>query len=166
MTMRERFTEEEWGLVRHVPFDAFLFGALADQKIEDEEVAAFTQTLERAAALTDPLHREIALSYTGAGVADVGAEMRFQMGENAEEMSKRLDRTKAMLKEHLTGEEYQSFVTSVTINALLVAGASTKKKGIFRKKEVISEEEAQALAVFAATWEVDPAALQAHLSPG
>lgn len=162
--MRERFTDEEWGLVRHVPWDAFILVALADKKVEDAEIAAFTETLDKAVTLTDPLHREIALEWAQSGGQAVGEELQFEMTESAAAMRTRFDRTKAVLKDKLTRDEYQGFVLSVTINGLAVAAASTGgKKKMFHKQKPISEEEATALAAFATAFDVDMAALQARL---
>lgn len=162
MTMRERFTDEEWKLVRHIPFDAFIFAALADKKVEEAEVAAFTETLEKAAALKDPLHREIALDWVASGLEAIGQELQFEMSESNDAMHVRFDRTKPVLKDKLTHDEYQSFVLSVTINGMAVAAASAGKKGFLRKKERISTEEAAALAAFATAFDVEFGALQAR----
>lgn len=164
MTMRERFTEEEWTLVRHVPFDAFMFGALADKKVEDAEVEAFTETLEKAAALKDVLHREIALDWVAGGLPAMGEELRFEMTESIDAMRSRFDKTKGILQDKLTRDEYQSFVVSVTINGMAVAAASSSKKGLFHKKQRISEEEAAALSAFAVAFDVDLGVLQARIA--
>ncbi len=163
--MRERFTDEEWGLVRHVPWDAFILVSLADKNVEEAEVTAFTETLDRAVTLTDPLHREIALEWAQGGLEAMGDELRFEMTEKADAMRTRFDRTKAILKDKLTRDEYQGFVLSVTINGLAVAAAAGgKKKKMFHKEEKpISEEEAGAVAAFATMFDVDMAALQARL---
>jgi len=163
MAMRERFTDDEWALVRHVPFDAFVLAALADKKVEPEEVAAFTKTLEMAPTLSDPLHREIAMDWVASGVDAIGEEVGWELRESGSDMLERNRRTKSMLKDKLTTDEYQSFVLSVTLSGMAVAAASTGKKKIFHKRKAISEEEAGALAAFAAVFDVDLAGLQRRL---
>jgi hypothetical protein len=159
MTLRERFTEDEWTLVLHAPFDAFFFAAMADNKLEDDEINAFTETFARAGDLVDPLHREIALDYAIAGNDRVGEEMRFQRAENTDEMMTRMTRTKTVLQEKLTESEYQGFVKSLFSNAVVIAGASKDKKHVWSKAEPINEKEAMALTVLAKIWEVDLSAL-------
>lgn len=157
MTVRERFTDEEWALIAHVPFDAFLFGALADGEVEEDEVNAFTETLRRAADLKDPIHREIALYWAAEGMAGQGEELAFQLSESGSAMQDRMAKTKGVLQEKLTRQEYQGLFQSVWLNAMDVASRSKEKKGHWwnRKEEAISDAEAKALATFAATWEID-----------
>jgi hypothetical protein len=156
MTTRERFTDEEWSLVRHLPFDAFVAGALSEG-ISQEELAAFVGTLERALGLKDPLHREILIDWATGDQERVMEELRFELEESGSQMHNRFERTKPILHAKLTDDEYQSFVISVTMSALAVAAASTKKRGLFgKKKELISDQEAHALTGFAMLWDVDP----------
>jgi hypothetical protein len=155
--MRERFTNEEWREVSHIPFDAFYFGAMADGKVEDAEVKAFVDSLERPGALKDPLHREIMLDHAAAGNPRVAEEMQFETSETATAMQARFTRTKAMLKQKLSPQEYQAFFKSIWISAMAVAAASTEKKDHIwgKKKKPISKKEATALATFAAAWDID-----------
>lgn len=162
MTLRERFTAEEWELVRHVPFDAFFAAALADAKVQPEEVRVFTETLTQAATLKDPLHREVAVDIASSGPSGVEHELKFQVEESAGAGKARIDRTKRLLHEKLTRDEYQSFFVSLMLSAIGIAAASTTKKGgLFHKKvEHLSPEEVQMLAAFAATWEIELAELR------
>jgi hypothetical protein len=155
MTLRERFTEDEWTLVLHAPFDAFFFAAMADSKLEEDEVKTFAETFARAGELADPLHREIALDYAVRGEGRFREEMMFQGAENADEMAARMSRTKTVLQAKLTEAEYQGFVRSLFANAVAIAGASKDKKHIWSKPKPISEEEAAALTMLAVIWEVD-----------
>jgi hypothetical protein len=159
--MREKFTNEEWRLVAHIPFDAFYFGAMADGKAEESEVKAFVDSLERPGALKDPLHREIMLDHAAGGMPRVAEEMHFETSETATAKQARFARTKGMLKQKLSPAEYQAFFKSVWISAMAVAAASAEKKKrgpIWKPKpkdEPISDKEAMALATFAATWDID-----------
>ncbi len=164
MTMRERFTDEEWALIRHVPFDAFVFATLADKDVSEAEIAAFTEMIEKAATLSDPLHREIAVDWAAAGATAIGEEFKFELTESGSAMAERLERTKPALKDKLTTGEYQSFVRSVTVSCMAIAAASTKKKRMFHKQEKpLSPEEIEAIAAFAVAFDVDLAALQTLL---
>lgn len=157
MTMRERFTDEEWRLVVHVPFDAFIFAAMADGTVEDGEVQAFVDTLQKAPMIKNDLHREILLHHAAGGTVGVGAEIAFEMKESVTAMDERFSRTKRILQERLKSSEYQDFFKSVFLNAVAVAGASTeKKKHVWSRKEPpISKKESDALAIFAMKWDID-----------
>jgi hypothetical protein len=163
MTMRERFTIDEWTLATHVPFDAFIFAAAADKHVDQSEITAFLNTVRRASEIRDPLHRELALFWAEASQERIAEELRFQMNETASEMSARIDRTKPMLHTHLSHAEYQGFVLSLAMSCMAIAAASTTKKGIFRKKEAISPEEMRGVTAFILAWDVSPAALQGQL---
>jgi hypothetical protein len=163
MTMRERFTPPEWSLVVHIPFDAFLFAAAADNDVDEAEVGAFVDTLRRASEIKEPLHREVAL-FWARSPERIGEELKFQMRESATEMTGRIGRTKPILHERLSDEEYQSFMLSLTMSALAVAAASTKKKGLFGKREAISKEEQRGVSAFAAAWGLNAFLLQQRLA--
>jgi hypothetical protein len=156
MTMRERFSDSEWQELLHIPFDGFLMVALADKKIEQEEVAAFVETIARASDLKDPMHRELAMDLASRGGVGISSEMSFEANETGPQMAARVERSKAVLKDKLTQEEYESFLGSVLMNAMAVA-AATGKHRLFHKKQQISDDEARALAVFCAAWEINPA---------
>jgi hypothetical protein len=157
MAVRERFTDEEWRLVVHIPFDAFIFAAMADGNVEDTEVQAFVETLEKAPMIKNDLHREILLHHASSGAVGIGAEITFEMKESVAAMDERFARTKPILKQRLTATEYQEFFRSVFINALAVAGSSREKKkhAWSRKQPPISKKESDALAVFAMKWDID-----------
>jgi hypothetical protein len=163
-TMRERFTEDEWTLVRHVPADAFLMVAMSDGTMEDEEQAVFAQELTSAHLLMNPLHREVSEDLDMNRGGHLSEELQFQVAETAAEMVPRIARTKTLLKEKLTEDEYQGFVGSVFVTGLKVArSAGGQKGGIFRKETgPISDEEQKALVTFATAYEVDPQALQQY----
>jgi hypothetical protein len=156
MTMRERFSDSEWQELLHIPFDGFLMVALADKHVDKEEVAAFLETLARAGELKDQMHREIAMDLATRGSAGIAGEMSFEANETGPQMAARVERSKAVLKDKLTQQEYESFLGSVLMNALAVA-AATGKRRMFHKKQMISDDEARALAVFCTAWDINPA---------
>jgi len=161
MSMRERFSDEEWTLVCHVPVDAFMFAALADQKLDEKEIEAFVDTIANAPTIIDPLHREVALTFATRGAEAIGSELVFEATESLSAMDDRFERTKKLLKDKLTTDEYQSFLGSVVASGVMVAQASGKRH-LFRKKKTVSDDEAAALATFAMRWEVDLSVLQRY----
>ena len=162
--MRERFNPSEWSLVVHLPFDAFMFAAAADKEVDEKEVAAFLDTLRRASQIKDPLHREVAEHWAGGSAQTIGEELKFWMQESAADLHTRIERTKPILHERLTDDEYQNFLLSLTMSSLAVAAASSKKKGLFGKREVISQEERQGVTAFAAAWGVNAFLLEQRLA--
>lgn len=156
--MRERFSDEEWALVRHVPVDAFLMVAMVDGRLEEEETDSFADELTHAEAMVDPLHREVAEDLDMARGGKLGEELAFQAAEDAAQMKSRIDGTRAMLREKLTADEYNSFVASSMITGMKVARAAGGGR-IFHRKEKVSDREKTALAAFAAAYELDPGAL-------
>ena len=97
--MREKFSDAEWALVRHVPVDAFLMVALSDGDLDKEELASFGGEIVHAEGLFNPLHREVALDIRGGHLEE---ELKFQLAESASEMTARVGRTKTMLQTKLT----------------------------------------------------------------
>jgi hypothetical protein len=165
MTVKERFTDEEWRLVLHIPFDAFIFAAGADGNVEETEVKAFLQSLEKAPMLTNDLHREIALHHAATGTVGIGAEITFEMKESGSAMDERFDRTKRILKQRLTPAEYQDFFKSIFLHAIAIAGASHEKKRPFHKAPPpINDKEAKALNLFAMKWDIDTSFIKAMAS--
>ena len=126
--MRERFTNEEWALVRHIPVDAFIFVASADNKIDAKEHEEFLWTLEHGAEIPNPLHSEIASDIAAGGQVAITAEQQFIEAESVEDLEARINRSKAILKEKLTRDEYQAFLLSVLRSGVLVAGRRSRRK--------------------------------------
>jgi hypothetical protein len=155
-TMRAKFSDEEWALVRHVPLDAFLMVALADGTMDPKEAGSFAEEVATAEGLFDPLHREVALDIRGGHLAE---ELSFQAQENATEMRARIDRTKTMLQSKLTPDEYQHFIASVFITGTKVARAAGGSSGLFGSKSAVNDMEKTALTAFAIAYGLDLKAL-------
>jgi hypothetical protein len=154
--MKEKFTQEEWGLLKLLPFHVFVMVAGADRKIDKKEIAQLSEDLRTAAFYKDPLHRELFIDIL---TSDVNA-----LVEEAMDISKLLGRAnqiKAILKEKLTPDEYQRFVASMFIDGLKVARASGG--GILGGRKV-SEEEELALNMFAAMFDLDPKSVSRFFS--
>lgn len=158
MSMRERFSDEEWALARHVPVDAFFMVALSDAKLEEKEIASFADELTHAEGMIDPLHREVAEDLDMGRGRQLQPELEFQAAENAAQMQVRIANTKTLLREKLTQDEYQSFIASAAITGMKAARA-TGGGGLFHRKETVSDEEKTALMAFITTYELDPSAL-------
>jgi hypothetical protein len=143
--MKERFTTDEWEIVRCVPIQAFGIVAGADMNLEQKEFEEFARRmLQGAMTYKDPLHREVAQEFASDDLAK-----RIQKSSEVE-----VGTTKALLKGKLSAEEYQSFLGSIFIDALAVARA-TGTSGA-----EVSEQEQTMLAAFGMAWEIDLAELQ------
>ncbi|MGD2153473.1 MAG: tetratricopeptide repeat protein [Gemmatimonadales bacterium] len=136
---RERFTSDEWVLVCRVPFDAWAWFALAGGEAEKAELGKLRKMLDPA-PLEDPLHREMALDYAAGGTARIGEELKAIV--DTTDFEARSRRTKSILQDKLTKQEYQSFFKSVCMSAVEMAGASRGWK--------------EELATFADFWDFDP----------
>jgi hypothetical protein len=147
--MKEKFTQEEWELLKLLPFHVFVMVAGADRKIDEDEVAQLNEHLRTAPFYKDPLHREL---FVDILTSDVNA-----LVEKAIDPSKLLERAnqiKAILRQKLTLDEYQRFVASMFIDGLKVARASGG--GFLGRGDKVSEEEKLALTMFAAMFNLDP----------
>ncbi|NNG15791.1 MAG: hypothetical protein HKM89_04860 [Gemmatimonadales bacterium] len=143
--MKERFEATEWAHLQALPIHLFAAIAIADGEIQKEEIEEFVRRLTIGAhGYKDPLHRELARSIVDADILKV--LKRKDAG------GFKPDKTKQVLKEKLTSEEYQKFVGSLFIDAFNIAAAS--KTGLFRKK-AISAEEHERLTAIAIFWEVE-----------
>ena len=57
--MKEKFTQEEWELLKLLPFQIFVMVAGADQNIDEKEITQLHEDLKSAPFYKDPLHREL-----------------------------------------------------------------------------------------------------------
>lgn len=146
--MKEKFSEAEWELLKLLPFHVFVMVAGADRKIDKKELDQLNEELTKAPLYKDPLQRELMLDIL---ISDANA-----LAQEAMDISKLLERTnqtKAILEEQLAVDEYQRFVASMFLFGLNIARASG---GGFLGGDKVSDEEARALSVFAAMFELDP----------
>ncbi len=160
-TQHARFTDEEWALVRHVPFDAFLLAALSDGELDPKEIEPFTDEIANAERLRNPLHREVASDIRAGHMPE---ELALQARESATDMTARIEKTKTMLQEKLPRDEYQDFIGSCFVTGLKVARAAGGHSGRFRHKDPVSDEEKAGLAAFAISYGLDPNALEQYQS--
>jgi hypothetical protein len=134
-TFRSRFTAGEWDQVLQAPWIFFGMAAQSDGTIDDVEAREFAGRLTQGSLLyKDPLHREVAAAMTSAS-SDVMVKAMASDPSSLREL----------LKRKLTPEEYQSFVSSMWIDANAVAHVS----------DGLSDEETKALTALALFFEVD-----------
>jgi hypothetical protein len=150
--MKERFTQEEWQLLKLLPFQVFVLVAGADGRIDKEEVAQLQKDLRDAPFYKDVLHRELFVDILSS---DINALIKE--AADATKLAERAGKMKAILQQKLTPEEYQRFVGSMFINGLKVARASGG--GILGLGDKVSEEEKRALTMFATVFELDVGSL-------
>ena len=153
--MKERFTTEEWDLLKLLQFQVFSLVAGADGRIDRKEQAELERQVRSGDFVADPLHRSL--------LTDL-----FQEGADAylprtapNRMPPTHDRVKATLRAHLSQEEYDSFLRSLFSSGVRVAEASGT--GPFGVGRAVSREERSALSAFAMQYDLDLEALAAHL---
>lgn len=147
--MKERFNAADWETVKVLAFHLFAAIALADGKIQKEEMKEFGERLIRGAvAYKDPLHREVAQDLIAADLSGFAKSI-------ADHGSFDPQAAKQILKDNLTTDEYQGFLGSIFVDLINIAKASTTRKGWFRKKVEIDEAEQQRLALIGMFWEID-----------
>jgi hypothetical protein len=146
--MKEKFSQEEWELLKLLPFQVFIMAAGADGRIDKEEVAQLQKDFRDAPFYKDELHKELFIDILSS---DINALIR-EAG-NVTKLLERSSQMKAILKQKLTPEEYQRFLGSMFMNGVKVTRASGG--GILGLGDKVSEEEKRALATFAATFELD-----------
>ncbi len=150
--MKEKFTQEEWQLLKLLPFRVFVLVAGADGRIDKGEVEQLQKDFRDAPFYKDPLHRELFIDILSS---DINA--LIQEAADVSKLAEQSSQMKAILKEKLTPEEYQRFLGSMFINGLKVARASGG--GPLGLGEKVSEEEKRALTMFATVFELDLAAV-------
>jgi len=146
--MKEKFTPEEWQLLKLLPFQVFVLVAGADGRIDKEEIAQLQKDLRDAPFYKDALHRELFIDIVSSDINALILEVA-----DVSKLVERANRMKTVLKQKLTPDEYQSFLGSMFINGLKVARASGG--GVLGLGDKVSEEEKRALATFAAIFEVN-----------
>lgn len=148
--MKEKFTQEEWQLLKLLPFQVFVLVAGADGRVDKEEVAQLQKDLRDAPFYKDPLHRELFVDILSSDINSLIRE-----AADATKLPARASQMKTILQQKLTPEEYQRFIGSMFINGVKVARASGG--GILGLGDKVSEEEKRALALFAAMFDLDAA---------
>lgn len=146
--MKERFTQEEWELLKILPFQVFIMVAAADGKVDKKEWAQQVENLRNAPFYKDELHRELFIDIASAEI-----DTPIKEAADVAKLTERTSRIKEILKQKLNPEEYQKFIASIFINGLQVAGASGGS--FLGLGDKVSNEEKQALAMFAGMFELD-----------
>lgn len=146
--MKEKFTTEEWELLKLLPFIVFALVAGADKKIDQQEIAQLQKDLQDAPFYKDPLHKELTVDILTSDISGLISK--------ATDVSKIVDRStqmKEILQTKLTTDEYQRFVASMFINGLRIARVSGG--GVLGLGDKVGEEEKLALVMFATLFELD-----------
>ena len=66
--MKSRFSDQEWELLKFLPFQAFTLVAGADGNIDKKEVKTFVGQFTEAAILRNPLHRSIMVELASSDI--------------------------------------------------------------------------------------------------
>ena len=162
--MKEKFTADEWGLVKTLPFQVWALVAGADGNVDRDELKFLDQDLKSGAiAYKDPLLRELAADFfTSSDTADgvITAAVDAWKSEDT------VGEIKALLDEKLTQDERERFFGSLFILGRDTARASGGSKGgIFKSAtDPISDEEKNALFLFTMRYGIDLQASLKHLS--
>ena len=146
--MKEKFTKEEWELLKVLPFQVFVMVAGADGRVDKDELAQLKKDLRDAPCYKDPLHRELFVDILSSDIKALIKE-----ATDVSKFTERVNRMKAILKKKLTPSEYQRFVGSMFINGLKIARASGG--GLLGLGDKVSKEEKLALVAFAAMFNLD-----------
>jgi hypothetical protein len=153
--MKEKFTPEEWSLLKILPFQVFVLVAGSDKKIDKKEIEQLQKDLQSAAFYKDPLHREVAVDILTSNV-----DALIKQAMDVSQFAARSSRVKTFLREKLTASEYQRFVGSLFVDGLKIARASGG--GAFGLGDKVSDDEKLALAALATVFELDLQTLSEH----
>jgi len=141
------FSERQWELLKHLPFQIFAIVAGADGDVDIKEIQRFQKQFMNADNLENDLHREVMMS---AYAEDIGkyvstSASALRNAYNAKSIV-------PMMKQKLDPQAYEAFIVSLYDSAVEIALASGG--GLFRSG--ISREESDALSVLADMFELDP----------
>jgi hypothetical protein len=153
--MKEKFTPEEWSLLKILPFQVFVLVAGSDKKIDKKEIEQLQKDLKSAPFYKDPLHRELAVDIL---TSDIEALIKQAM--DVSQFASRTSRVKTFLREKLTASEYQRFVGSLFVDGLKIARASGG--GAFGLGDKVSDDEKLALAALATVFDLELSTLSEH----
>jgi len=146
--MKEKFTHEEWQLLKILPFQVFIMVAGADGRIDKDEIAQLQKDLRDAPFYKDELHKELLIDILSSDINSLIKEAGA-----ATKVAERTSQMRTILKQKLTPDEYQRFLGSMFINGLKVARASGG--GALGLGDKVSKEEKNALITFATIFELD-----------
>ncbi len=141
------FSERQWELLKHLPFQIFAIVAGADGTVDEKEIRKFQKQFENAEKLENELHRDVMMS---AYAEDM--DKYISTSPSAIRNAYNAKSIVPMLKQKLSPRDYEDFIVSLHASAVEIARASGG--GLFSLG--ISKEEARALAVLAEMFEIDP----------
>lgn len=145
--MDDEFSERQWELMKHLPFQIFAIVAGADGSVDEKEIRKFQKQFQNADNLENELHRDLMMD---AYAEDM--DKYISTSASAVRNAYNAKSIVPMLKQKLHPEDYEDFIKSLYGSAVEIARASGG--GLFRSG--ISKEEAKALAVLAEMFDVDP----------
>ena len=145
--MKEKFETQEWKQLKKLPLQIFFMVAAADGNVDKKEIEELFAQIEKSATISNKLHREILLD-----IIDEDFDELLGEALDLEECVETAESIKSILERRLTESEYKEFVTSMFSGAVRIAAASG---GGFFRRNPISDEEANALAIIAAIYDVD-----------
>lgn len=145
--MNYEFSERQWDLLQHLPFQIFAIVAGADGTIDEKEVQRFRDQFARAEELENDLHREVLNSASAQDLSRYvsTSPSAIRNAYNAKAIV-------PWLKEKMDAPDYEAFILSLYRSAIDIARASGG--GLF--KSSISAEEKDALFVLADMFELEP----------
>lgn len=148
MTIKGRFTDEEWEVLLGMPAQLVVGVGMADAEgLDKAEMLEAAERMGTAAVRDpDPLYKEISRD-----LANSPDPLHRDMLEADSK------RCRQILQDKLTADEYQHFLKSVWLDGIAVAKASGGKKRLLREDiPPIDEEEAKLLAGWARLYGLDP----------
>ena len=149
MSLKGKFTAEEWNTLKLLPLQFIGLVVLADGEIDDEEFSKLNEILRDAPFYRDPLHRELMLD-----LAQERELMKlFKEGLLRDKTVRGAPAIKSMLRQKLSAEEYASFTRSLISTSIEIAQASGV--GNAGQGKGISREEDFALDMLIALYEIE-----------
>lgn len=153
--MKDKFTAEEWELLKMLPIMVFVLVAGADGKIDQKERNQLEEDIKGAPLYKDPLHQALGIDIL---TSDFGALLRNSM--DSSKFAERAEKMKNILKDKLTKDEYDRFLGSLFINGLKVARSSGG--GPLGLGDKVSDSEKHALALFVGMFGLDLSSIKKH----
>jgi hypothetical protein len=148
--MQDRFTGDEWELLKHLPFQIFALVAKADGEIDENELMAFSAQFASAPLVKDPLHRELLMSID----KDPNAQRFVESSLDRAATFEAAQLVKPLLKTKLGEANYQRFMCSIFLRAIEIAAASGES-GEIMSHENVSESERFALQIIRDVYDIN-----------
>ena len=130
-----KFTDEEWALLLFLPVDAYYMVATADGGLDHDVTVMFGKLLDGASMLPNQLLSNLMGDVASGGLSDL---LKIVSCESQPEKSARMDRTKAILKNRLSPEQYQRLLGLVLVMAQQMAKAASGPAGSQKRQSLLS----------------------------